>query len=80
MKIASGQNHNLAVDEGGNLYGWGSNSVMQLSHEEEFSKMNNPLICTYTPLRIAKGLDNSRINEIVAGDDFSILSTENRNT
>lgn len=51
----------------GNLYGWGSNSTMQLSHEDEFSKMKNPLICSYTPLRITKNLQYCNIKKIAAG-------------
>lgn len=30
-KIACGANHSLAITEEGKLYGWGSNSRMQLS-------------------------------------------------
>ena len=33
-KIAAGGNHNLALDHGGNLFGWGANTNMQLSHED----------------------------------------------
>jgi alpha-tubulin suppressor-like RCC1 family protein len=32
-KLAAGGQHCLALDESGTLYGWGSNSHMQLSHE-----------------------------------------------
>lgn len=42
--------------------------------------MNNPLICTYTPLRINKGLDYNQITKIAAGDEFSIIITENTST
>lgn len=33
-KIACGANHSLAITEEGKLYGWGSNSKMQLSQED----------------------------------------------
>jgi len=32
-EIRAGLDHNLAVDRMGNLYGWGSNSNLQISHE-----------------------------------------------
>lgn len=60
-KIAAGGNHNLALDHGGNLFGWGANTNMQLSHEDEFSAMNAPLICTYKPIKIYKNLDANEI-------------------
>lgn len=60
-KIASGGNHNLALDHGGNLFGWGANTNMQLSHEDEFSAMNAPLICTYKPIKIYKNLDANEV-------------------
>ena len=68
MQISTGADHCLALDKTGNLYGWGSNSNMQISHEEEFSRMNNPLICSYTPLKISKSLDYNTIKKIVAGE------------
>ncbi len=80
VKIAAGANHNLALDHGGNLFGWGSNSNMQLSHEDEFSAMNAPLICTYKPIKIYKGLDSNEVRELVTGDEFSVFITANRNT
>jgi hypothetical protein len=55
------------LGEGGNLFGWGSNSSMQLSHEEEFSRMNTPLLCSYNPIKISKNLDGNEIREVVAG-------------
>lgn len=61
IKIATGGNHSLALDHGGNLFGWGSNSNMQLSHEEEFSQMNTPLLCTYNPIKIYKNLDANEV-------------------
>lgn len=52
---------------------------MQLSHEEQFSKMNGPLLCTYTPLKINKGLDYNEIKNMVVGDQFSVIVTDNAN-
>lgn len=78
MQIASGADHNLALDNSGSLYGWGSNSNLQISHEEEFSRMNNPLICSFAPLKISKDLDYNTIKMLAAGEEFSAIVTENR--
>lgn len=51
---------------------------MQLSHEEEFSQMNSPLICSFTPIRISKNLDNSEIIDIKAGGEFSVVISKNK--
>lgn len=51
-KVICGANHSLAVTEEGSLYGWGSNSNMQLSQEEQFSRAEEPIISIYTPLKI----------------------------
>ena len=68
------------MDENGNLYGWGSNATIQLSHEEELSKVNNPLLCSYIPLKINKNLQKNNINQIITGEELSILVTKNRQT
>ena len=78
MQISAGAYHNLALDKAGSLYGWGSNSNLQISHEEEFSKMNNPLICSYNVLKISKDLDYNTIKSMAAGEEFSAIVTENR--
>lgn len=66
--IFAGKDHNLAIDKLGNIYGWGSNSNMQLSHEDEFSRRHDPLICSYMPIRINKNLDYSTVKNMAAGD------------
>jgi alpha-tubulin suppressor-like RCC1 family protein len=66
-KIVCGTNHTLAIDTNGQLFGWGSNSNMQISHGEEFSKAQNPLICSYSPLRITKNLENNYIKDVSGG-------------
>ena len=51
---------------------------MQLSHEEEFSQMNTPLIAAFTPVKITKNLDNSDIIDIKAGEEFSVIIAQSR--
>jgi alpha-tubulin suppressor-like RCC1 family protein len=85
-KIACGANHTLAVGQGtfsrlkadGVLYGWGSNSQMQLSHSVEFSQAAEPLIAAYQPLRIQTGLENSTVTDVAGGENFTIAVTKNK--
>lgn len=65
------------MDEAGGLYGWGSNASMQLSHEEEFSKVRSPLLCSYSPIKITRNLGSSAVTHLAAGSDFSVVVTTN---
>ena len=40
--------------------------------------MNTPLICSFKPLKISKGLDNTDIISMKGGDEFSIIVGKNR--
>lgn len=40
--------------------------------------MNNPLICSFKPLKISKGLDDQEILDIKAGANFSLIVSRNR--
>ena len=42
VKIASGFRHCLAITEDGRLFGWGFNSMQQLSNSDAFSDPENP--------------------------------------
>ena len=42
-KIRTGGYHTLVVAESGEVFGWGSNSKCQLSHEKEFAQQDQPL-------------------------------------
>ena len=35
--------------------------------------MNTPLICSFKPIKISKGLDNTDIIDMKAGEEFSII-------
>jgi alpha-tubulin suppressor-like RCC1 family protein len=63
-KIVCGTNHTIVIGVDGvwkgrwinskkSLFGWGSNSQMQLSQLEDFSKIENPLIAVYEPIKIS---------------------------
>ena len=42
--------------------------------------MSSPLLCSYNPIKILKNLDNARILNLKAGDEFSVLVTDNFTT
>lgn len=77
-KITAGSNHSLALTENGYVYGWGSNSNMQLSNQQEFSAVENPLIAIYTPRRISANLSDNFVEDLAAGDEFSIFVTKSK--
>jgi len=79
-KICAGMHHSLAVGEYGEFYGWGSNSKMQLSHEVEYGKAQDPLMAAFSPLRIEKNLSMLKGDDVAAGEDFSIFVGRNRNS
>ncbi|KRW99370.1 Regulator of chromosome condensation 1/beta-lactamase-inhibitor protein II [Pseudocohnilembus persalinus] len=80
VKVICGHSHNLALSETGQLYGWGSNSQLQLSHEEQYSKIDEPLVAVYQPIRISHNLQDSIVTDIAAGENTSFLVTKNKNT
>lgn len=76
LKIAAGGSHNVAVDSEGTAWGWGNNSLLQLSHEKEFSRYNNPIAVYYQPVPLNEKLGSNKVTAATAGKDFSVLVTE----
>jgi len=77
-KVVCGSNHTLALTKDGVVYGWGSNSNLQLSHQEQFAKIDNPLIAVYSPVKLEKNLDSTVSTDIAAGENFTIIVGRNR--
>jgi alpha-tubulin suppressor-like RCC1 family protein len=77
-RIACGGNHTLALSNDGMLFGWGSNSALQLSHEKEFASVEEPLIGVFSPVRLDGSLPNNFITNIAAGSEFTMVVTKNR--
>lgn len=68
-KVSAGKNFSMALDETGEAYGWGNNTVSQLAHHADTSAMQFS-----EPVKM--GVD---IADIAAGDDFSVmLDTDGR--
>jgi alpha-tubulin suppressor-like RCC1 family protein len=77
-KVACGGNHTLALHKEGFVFGWGSNSSLQLSHENEFAAVGNPLLAVFSPLKIDKEMNSTVATDIAAGNDFSMFVARNR--
>ena len=73
-----GANHSLALSDFGDIYGWGSNSKVQLSHEVEFSRVEDPQIAFFTPIKLLHNLNNNEVTDMAAGEEFSIIVTKNK--
>lgn len=78
QKVVCGGNHTLVLTKEGAVYGWGSNSSLQLSHQEQFATVDNPLVAVYEPLRLEKNLEAVAATDIAAGEEFSIIVGRNR--
>lgn len=52
---------------------------MQLSHQEEFARIESPLIAVFAPVKIEKNMSAATVTDIAAGQDFSIFVGRNRN-
>ena len=79
-KIVCGHNHTLAITQDGYLYGWGSNSAVQLSHEKEFSRVDEPLLSIFSPTKLShENLKDSQILDVAAGEEFTVVVTKNKN-
>lgn len=77
-KISAGANHTLALTEEGNVFGWGSNSNLQLSHQKEYSSVENPSLSFFTPTNINTNMGNNTVVDFSAGEEFSIFVTKNK--
>ena len=56
-KVFTNGDHNFAITTNNELYGWGSNSHMQLGHDLEYSKASNPKLAIFEPINFTKELN-----------------------
>lgn len=78
IKLTVGGAHNIAVDTEGTAWGWGNNGLLQLSHEKEFSRYNNPVTVFYAPTPLNDKLGSNKVISATAGKDFTLLVTETK--
>ncbi|CAI2363438.1 unnamed protein product [Moneuplotes crassus] len=76
--ISSGFRHCFAINESGELYGWGYNNQQQLSHSEEFAHEVSQKHVIFEPLKITRDLESKRVVKADGGKDFSIIVTKDR--
>lgn len=76
IKIASGKRHCLAVTEYGRLLGWGYNHQQQLSHGQDMVNETTQRLVIYEPISITNSIEGKRVVLMDAGEDFSIIVTE----
>jgi alpha-tubulin suppressor-like RCC1 family protein len=51
---------------------------MQLSQQQEFSKVDEPLIAVFAPIRISSQMDTrNKVIDVALGEESSIFVTEN---
>lgn len=61
------------------MFGWGSNSQMQLSQLEDFSKVDSPLIAVFSPLRVSALMESHNVvTDVAAGEETSFFVTQNK--
>lgn len=78
VKIASGFRHCFAINEAGELWGWGYNNQQQLSHSEEYATETSQKRVMFEPVRISTEIDTRRVINAAGGKDFSVFVTKNR--
>ena len=77
-KVVAGANHTLVLTEDGSVYGWGSNSNLQLSHQKEFAAVESPLLAIFHPVKVDTNISDNTIEDMSAGEEFSIFVTRNK--
>jgi alpha-tubulin suppressor-like RCC1 family protein len=79
-KIFAGGSHNFAMTNSGQVFGWGSNNLMQLGHEDEFSVSQNPRLAFFAPVNFGYFFKEQKVKDIAVGLDFSLFICENNET
>lgn len=79
-RMWSGPRHNFVETAEGDLVGFGSNSHLQLAHEQQYATAANPLLAVYNPRSFRTYLDQAECNlkDVALGEDFSLFVCENR--
>lgn len=73
VKIASGFRHCLAITEDGRLFGWGFNSMQQLSNSDAFSDPENPSQAIFEPMQLKGELERKHIVDAACGEEHTVV-------
>lgn len=79
IRISSGFRHCFAINNAGELYGWGYNNQQQLSHSEEYATETSQKHVMFEPVKITRDIETRRVVQAEGGKDFSVFITTDRN-
>jgi len=72
-KIVSGHRHTLAITENGLLFGWGFNSMQQLSNADSYADPDNPQHAIFEPSIIEGELRGKFVVDAACGEEHSLV-------
>ena len=78
VKVVSGFRHSLAITEDGKLFGWGFNSMMQLSNAEDYIDPENSKQAIFTPAHIVGPLEHKFVTDAAAGEEHTMVVCQAR--
>jgi len=73
VKIVSGFRHCLAITADGKLFGWGFNSMMQLSNAADYIDPENSKQAIFNPAPILGPLDKKFVTDAAAGEEHTVV-------
>lgn len=81
-RIFANGNHSFVITDNKQVYGFGSNKYLQISHEKEYSDMINPKLAFYTPVNFAKYLEVNKcdLQDIALGKESSFFVCKHKET
>ena len=79
VKVVCGHRHTLAITKKGHCYGWGFNSMQQLSNAEAFMDPDNPSHAIFTPALLGGELDGKFVVNAACGEEHSVVVAQVRN-
>ena len=63
----------MAISDTGNLYGWGFNSMQQLSHSDEYQDADNPSHAIFEPVLLKGELQGKFVVDAACGEEHTIV-------
>lgn len=81
-KIFSNGDHNMVLLKSKELLGFGSNSLLQLGHADQYMQQKNPAMAFFEPISFSGYLDTVKcdLQEVALGSDFSVFVCKNKET
>lgn len=73
VKVVSGNRHCLAISETGHLFGWGFNSMQQLSHSDEYQDADNPSHALFEPELMQGELKDKFVVDAACGEEHTVV-------